>query len=54
MADYVAKHAEHMGRIELIRFEGDQVERLDLKDEETRRRVRGVSSNQHLRQLFEV
>ncbi len=41
------------GRIELIIVEGDEIKRLDLTDEQTRNKVRGVSSHEHLRQLYE-
>lgn len=52
MARYAAKHADRFGRIELIRIEGDSIDRLDLKDEETRKRVLAVSTNEHLKELF--
>lgn len=53
LAHYAATHADRFGRIELIRIEGDAIERLDLKDEETRQRVLAVTTNQHLRDIFD-
>jgi type III restriction enzyme len=53
MARYAAKHADRFGRIELIQLDGDVIERLDLKDEQTRKRVLAVSTNEHLKELFD-
>lgn len=52
-AKYAAKHANLFGRIEMIIVEGKETRRLDLKHEETRTLVMGVSTREHLRQLFE-
>jgi len=54
LADYAAKHAMEFGRIELIIVDGDDILRLDLKDERWRNRVRGVSTVGHLRDLFDL
>ncbi len=53
-AKYAAKHADLFGRIEMITVEGKETKRLDLKNEETRTLVMGVSTREHLRQLFEA
>jgi type III restriction enzyme len=53
LAKYAAKHADKFGRIEMIRVEGDHVDRIDLIDEVQRDRVLKVSSNAHLRELFD-
>jgi type III restriction enzyme len=52
LAQYAAKHAHEFGRIELIIVDGDEIKRLDLTDEQCRDRVKGVSTREHLRQLF--
>lgn len=52
LARYAAKHAHEFGRIELIIVDGDDIRRLDLTDEATREKVRGVVTHEHLRQLF--
>jgi type III restriction enzyme len=52
LAQYAARHADKFGRIDLIRIEDGVVERLDVKDEETRARMLAVSTNAHLRELF--
>ena len=53
LARYAAKHANMFGRIELITFDREQMRRLNLVDEEIRKKVLGVSDSAHLRQLFE-
>lgn len=53
LAQYAAKHANMFGRMELITVERGEIRRLNLKDEETRRKVMGVSNRGHLQQLFE-
>ncbi len=53
LAKYAAKHADKFGRIELVRVEDDRVDRIDLIDEVQRDRVLKVSSNPHLRELFD-
>ena len=53
LARYASKHADRFGRLEMIRVEGGEVQRLDLTDEKTRERVLNVSSNGHLRELFD-
>jgi hypothetical protein len=52
LADYAARHSHQYGRIEPIVIDGEEVKRLDLRDERIRDRVKGVSTNEHLRQLF--
>jgi type III restriction enzyme len=54
LAQYAAKHAHEYGRIELIIVDGNQLKRLDLADETIRNRVKGVTTHEHLRQLFEL
>lgn len=53
LAHYAAKHAQQFGRIELIIVEGDKAKRLDLTDEQIRNKVKEVSTNEHLRLLFD-
>ena len=53
LADYAAKHGDLFGRIELIIVRDAALRRIDLRDEEKRRRVQAVTSNQHLRVLYE-
>lgn len=53
LAKYAAKHADKFGRIEMIRVEDGRVERIDVMDEKWRDRVLNVSTNAHLRELFE-
>jgi type III restriction enzyme len=52
LAEYAARHGNLFGRIELITVEGDEIIRLDLQDEDRRNRVRGVRSNDHLRDIL--
>jgi type III restriction enzyme len=53
LAKYAAKHANFYGRIELVRLRKDTLDRLDLCDEKIRDQVLKVSSNPHLRTLFD-
>jgi type III restriction enzyme len=53
LAAYADKHWLEFGRIQLIIVEGDEIKRLDLTDETTRNRVKGVQTHEHLRQLYE-
>lgn len=53
LARYAGRHGNRFGRIQLIVIDGDRIRRLDLTDERTRSNVRGVSTAEHLRQLFE-
>ncbi len=53
MAEFAANHANFFGRIELILVEGTDIQRLDLVDEDVRRRVTTVKNHDHLKQLFE-
>ena len=52
LAEYADKHWPEFGRIELIIMENDELKRLDLTDEGTRNKVRGVQTHEHLRQLY--
>lgn len=54
LAQYAGKHAHEFGRIELAIWDGSQLKRLDLADENIRNKVKGVTTNEHLRQLFEL
>lgn len=53
LAKFAARHSNAFGRIEMVRVEGSKVERIDLIDEKSREHVLDVSSNAHLRKLFE-
>lgn len=53
LAEYAARHGHLFDRIELIILEDEEIRRLNLKDEEIRGKVMGVSTNEHLRQLYE-
>jgi type III restriction enzyme len=54
LARYAAKHGAAFGRIELIIVENERIQRLNLKNEEIRDRVKAVTSSQHLRDLFSL
>ena len=54
LAGYADEHWPAYGRIELIIVEGDEVKRLDLTDEQTRNKVKGVQTHAHLRRLYGV
>lgn len=54
LAKFAAKHADQFGRIEMIRVVDGRVDRLDLMDEVQRDRVLRVSTNDHLRELFDT
>jgi len=54
LAKYAARHADRFGRIEMIRVEDGRVDRLNLMDEVQRDRVLKVSTNDHLRELFDT
>ncbi len=53
LADFALRHGDVFGRIELIVKEKDKLVRLNLNRGDVRDKVRAVSNNQHLRQLFE-
>jgi type III restriction enzyme len=53
LAQYAARHASAFGRIELVRLRKGVLDRLDLCDEKIRAQVLKVSSNPHLRALFD-
>jgi type III restriction enzyme len=52
LAHFAAKHWHQFGRIQLIIVEGENVKPLDLADETIREKVMGVSTAEHLRQLY--
>jgi len=57
LAEYAANHADDFGRFELIIYadSDDPVgHRLDLCDEDTRKKVAQVTTHAHLRHLFEA
>lgn len=54
LADFAAEHGDDFGRIELIIKERDKLLRLDVNQDNVRDKVRGVSDNEHLKQLFEA
>lgn len=53
LADFAAEHGDDFGRIELIIKEKGKLLRLDVNQDSVRDKVRAVSGNQHLKQLFE-
>lgn len=52
LAKFADRHFDRFGRIELILIDGRSQKRLDLTDEKTRERVRGVTQTEELRRLF--
>jgi type III restriction enzyme len=58
LAKYADDHQDHFSRIDLIIVEKqdgeDKAKRLRLMDEDTRKKVMGVTTNQHLRDLFDL
>lgn len=54
LANFTTRHGHEFGRIQLIIVDGDEVRRIEMTDERTRDRVKGVSTHAHLRQLFEL
>ena len=53
LAKFAREHGHAFGRIELVIVEDERILRLDLKDEEIRRDVLGVTTTSHLRMLFQ-
>jgi len=53
LADFALRHGDLFGRIELIIKEKGKLIRLDVNQANMRDKVRAVSSNEHLRQLFD-
>lgn len=54
LAEYAAKHGDQYGRVEIATvLQGNSLRRLNLNDEDVRRHVRAVTSNDELRRLFE-
>lgn len=54
LAEYADKHGYEYGRIEVIIVDGERIKRLNVKDESVRRRVMGVTSPGHLKDLFDI
>ena len=53
LAKYAQKHHGDFGRIELIRVDGGKIKRVDLNDDETRRKVMMVDTNAGLDLVFD-
>lgn len=53
LANYAKKHHSDLGRIELIRVDGGKIKRVDLNDDETRRKVLMVDTNAGLDLVFD-
>lgn len=53
LAKYARKHHEDFGRIELIRVVSGNIKRIDLNDDETRRKVLMVDTNAGLDLIFD-
>jgi len=54
LANYAAKHAPDFGRIELaVVASSGEIHRLNLVDEDVRRRVQSVSTTAHLEELYD-
>ena len=51
-ANFAAKHFDKFGKIELILLDGKERKRLDLTNENTRNRLRGVTLKEELRQII--
>lgn len=54
LAEFASELGDRFGHIELIAKVGKELKRLRLDDIDTRDKVRGVKTGEHLRQLFEV
>jgi len=53
LARYADKHANQFGRIELVSIVRDRVRRLNLRNEEIRDEVRGLTTSAQLERLYE-
>ena len=53
LAKYAQKHYNEFGRIEFIRVNNGKIRRLDLNDDETRRKVLMVDTNAGLDLVFD-
>jgi type III restriction enzyme len=53
LAKYADQHGLQFGRIEMIIVDGEIVKKLDLCDEQLRKKVLTITSNEQLRQLFD-
>lgn len=51
-ANFAAKHFDKFGTIDLIIIDGKTQKRLDLTDEDTRNKLRGVTLKEQLRQII--
>ncbi|MBK5274624.1 MAG: DEAD/DEAH box helicase family protein [Desulfuromonadales bacterium] len=54
LAKYAQQHYSSFGRIELIRVVGGKIKRIDLNDDDTRRKVLMVNDNAGLDLVFDV
>lgn len=54
LAKYAQKHHENFGRIELIRIVGGNIKRLNLNDDDNRKKVLQVNDNAALDLIFDV
>lgn len=55
LAEFARDHGDkHFGRIEIITKVGNAMKRLDVNKPETRAKVLGVTTDQHLQQLFQA
>ena len=54
LANYARKHHGSFGRIELIRVNGSKINRIDLNDDDTRKKVLTVDTNAGLDLIFDV
>ena len=58
LAKYADQHQDRFGRVDLVVVEGQEpnqrVQRLDLINDNIRTKVAGVTTNQHLKDLFEL
>ena len=58
LAKYTDQHQDRFGRVDLVVVEGQEpnqeVQRLDLINDNIRTKVAGVTTNQHLKDLFEL
>ncbi len=53
LAQFARDHGHSFGRIELIALDNDEIRRLDLQDEDIRKRVLKVKSSSHLKDLYD-
>jgi type III restriction enzyme len=53
LARFAERHEKDFGRLQLIVVDDGKIKRLDLANEGTRQRVKGVLTTSHLKQLFQ-